>query len=110
MATNDQNDKSVNTQDEIRDEVLWKKAKRRASFRYHALIYFIINIFFWTMYYISLRSSDVPAFDRNPVPWPVWPMMGWGIGLIFHYVSAYSRSDILAEKEYEKLKNKNNLK
>lgn len=110
MATIDQNDENVKMQNEARDRVLWKKAKRRASFRYHALIYFIANIFFWTMYYISLRSSDVPVFDRSPVPWPVWPMIGWGIGLIFHYISAYSTSDILAEKEYQKLKNKNQPK
>jgi hypothetical protein len=42
------------------------------------------------------------------MPWPVWSMLGWGIGLLFQYLNAYGggKKD-LEEKEYEKLKNKN---
>lgn len=90
---------------EPRDEILWKKAKKRASFRYHALIYFIIILFFWTMYYISIRTGDKPVQERAGVPWPLWPMLGWGIALFFHYMAAYSNKETLAEKEYHKLKN-----
>ncbi len=91
-----------------RDPKLWRTAQKRASFRYHALIYFVMIIFFWTMYYISLRSSDTPVFQRSSIPWPVWPMAGWGIALIFHYLGAYGNTNKRAETEYEKLKNKQN--
>lgn len=91
---------------EIRDPELWRIAQKRASFKYHALIYFIFNLLFWTMWYIKLRNNTTPYFDRDVIPWPVWPMVGWGIGLIFHYLSAYTGKDRLAEKEYDKLKNK----
>jgi hypothetical protein len=35
--------------------------------------------------------------------------MGWGIGLVFHYLAAYVYpSENLVEKEYEKLKREQN--
>ena len=37
-------------------------------------------------------------------PWPVWPMFGWGIGVLFNYFGAYKSTDHLAEREYQKLK------
>lgn len=42
---------------------------------------------------------------KNVFPWPVFPMLGWGIGLVTHYFTAYSGLDekALAEREYEKL-------
>lgn len=39
-------------------------------------------------------------------PWPIWPTMGWGIGLVFNYLAVYKFKDT-AEKEYEKLKRHN---
>jgi len=42
-------------------------------------------------------------------PWPVWPMIGWGIGLLFHFLGAYvyPKSNAV-EREYEKLKKEQN--
>jgi hypothetical protein len=92
---------------EKKDEILWKTAQKRAAFKYHVLIYFIMNVFFWTIYYISLRTNTTPPQDRDMIPWPVYPMLGWGIGVLFNYVDVYKSRNSLAEKEYEKLKNKN---
>lgn len=93
-------------ENEMKNPELWRIARNRASFKSHALIYFIVNFLLWTMWYIKLRNNVTPYFERNVIPWPVWPMIGWGIGLVFHYYSAYKRKNSLAEKEYEKLKNK----
>ena len=90
---------------ENRDPKLWKMAQRRATFKYHALIYFIMNLFLWTVWYISLRSSDIPVFERDPIPWALWPSLGWGLGLFFHYLEAYKKEESLTMKEYDKLKN-----
>ena len=92
---------------EIKDPELWRTAQKRASFKYHALIYFIINLLLWTMWYIQLRNNSTPYFERDMIPWPVWSMAGWGIGLLFHYLAVYRGGEKLAEKEYDKLKNKN---
>lgn len=89
-----------------KDPELWKNAQQRASFKYHLLIYFIANIFFWTLWYINLKNDPVIPPERNSIPWPVWPMFGWGIGVLFNYLGVYKNTNSLAEKEYEKLKNK----
>ena len=42
---------------------------------------------------------------NDRLPWPVWPMLGWGIGIAFHYASAYvTPKGNAVDKEYEKLK------
>ena len=85
---------------EERDNNLWKIAEKRSSFKKHAATYFIINAFFWALW---LFTGGVHDYDGWP--WPVWPMLGWGIGLAFNYVSAYHDDRLTStQREYEKLK------
>lgn len=90
---------------EGKDPVLWEIAQRRASFKKHASTYVIINIFLWAMWYFTGDHSGKTE-DFN-YPWPIWTTLGWGIGIAFHYVSAYVSPKVNStEREYEKLKNK----
>ncbi len=89
-----------------KDPEMWKEAQKRAAFKYHLLIYFIMNIFFWTLWYISLKNTSTPPPENIGIPWPVWPMVGWGIGVLFNYVGVYRSGNNLAEREYKKLKDK----
>jgi len=84
-----------------RNEFLWKKAKNRAGFKIHLRTYFIVNGGLWIIYFLTMSQS----WGRHMYPWPIWPMLGWGIGLASHYMSAYGNLDEkkLAEREYEKL-------
>lgn len=82
-----------------KDPHLWEMAKERAKFKQHVFTYIVVCTFFWIIYFISGNDHS------SQVPWPIWPMVGWGIGLAFHYFKAYEGSkDHLAEKEYEKMK------
>lgn len=84
-----------------RNEFLWKKAKNRAAFKIHLRSYFIVNGGLWIIYFLTASQS----WGGHSFPWPIWPMLGWGIGLASHYMSAYGNPDEkkLAEREYEKL-------
>jgi hypothetical protein len=85
---------------EGKDPQLWEIAQKRASFKSHLLTYVVINAFLWILWYFT--GGERP---HNGWPWPVWPMLGWGIGLFFHYASAYIFPKANSvEKEYEKLK------
>jgi len=89
---------------EGKDPELWEIAHKRASFKSHLLSYLIVNAFFWVLWYFTGgRVRDEEFF-----PWPLWPMLGWGIGLAFHYAEAYvfPKSNSV-EREYQKLKNNN---
>lgn len=84
-----------------KDLELWRIAKKRVSFKRHLGTYLIINGMFWLLWGLADGSS------RESFPWPVWPMLGWGIGLAFSYLNAYvyTKGDAV-EREYDKLKNK----
>lgn len=81
---------------EQRDERLWRIAKARAGFKSHLIIYLVVNAGLWALWFLTDNTG-------NP-PWPVWPGLGWGLGLAFQYFNAYHRDpfgDTL--REYEKL-------
>ncbi|GAA4317884.1 2TM domain-containing protein [Flaviaesturariibacter amylovorans] len=84
---------------EGKDPHLWQVARRRASFRYSALTYLIVNAFLWILWALTSRNN------YSGIPWPVWPTLGWGIGLAFQYFGAYGSpaGKDPAEAEYEKL-------
>jgi len=82
-----------------KDEMLWGIAKLRAGFKASLISYFIINAMLNVIWYLSSGP--------NTYYWPVWPMLGWGVGLAFQYFHAYHGNKFYnAEAEYNKLKNK----
>ena len=93
---------------EGKDPVLWEIAQKRAALKTHAVTYVIMNSFFWAVWFLSSsrHQMDFNMFNWDHLPWPVWPMLGWGIGLAFHFAGAYifPRTNSI-ETEYEKLKN-----
>jgi hypothetical protein len=87
-----------------KDPVLWEVARKRASFKYHLGTYVVMNGFFWLLWAFTGRHDTHSGF-----PWPVWPMLGWGIGLMFHYLGAYVYpKHNSVEKEYEQLTREKN--
>ncbi len=84
---------------EQRDEQLWQIAKARAGFKWGVLSYIVVNAFLVAIWLFNR--------ENHPYFWPVWPMLGWGVGLAFQYFQAYHGNKFLnAANEYEKLKNK----
>ena len=72
--------------------------KKKVGFYFHLSIYIAVN----TLLFVINFSTATPYF------WPKWPLMGWGIGLLFHGLSVFlfsSKSNIIQqmiEKEMEK--------
>lgn len=83
------------------DEKLWRLARKRAAFKKSLFSYLVINAFLWGIWWITVGKDE----GFRGYPWPVWVMLGWGVGLGFQYFDAYNgnKSD-LVEKEYEKLR------
>ena len=94
---------------EGKDPVLWEIAQKRASFKTHAVTYVIVIAFLWGIWFFSGNRHHVDFNDYGwgHFPWPIWPTLGWGIGLSFHFAGAYIFPQANSvEREYEKLKNK----
>lgn len=84
-----------------KDPGLWHIAKRRASFKTHLATYVVVNGFLWAIWFFTGNDGEI---GRHNYPWPIWSTLGWGIGLLFHFIGAYiSPKENSAEKEYEKL-------
>lgn len=86
-----------------RDEALWRIARKRAAFKRSFSVYVFVNAFLIGVWYFSTGSHSYF--------WPIWPILGWGIGILFHYLSAYQGNNFFSdEQEYERLKNEQNKK
>ncbi len=88
-------------QEQEKDDRLWRTARRRAAFRKNLFSYIIISTFLWAVWWFTIGNKD----GFSGYPWPVWVMLGWGLGLAMQFFKAYNgdKQD-LAEKEYERLK------
>ncbi|MFW5691037.1 MAG: protein kinase domain-containing protein [Chloroflexota bacterium] len=54
-----------------------KRIEERNDFYSHLAIYVAVNAMLWTIW----------AVAGGGFPWPIFPTMGWGIGIVAHYVS-----------------------
>ncbi|MEM0449484.1 MAG: 2TM domain-containing protein [Methanomassiliicoccales archaeon] len=88
------------TEDELRRRAQ-KIAEEKAGLWVHLAAYVFVNSFMIVIWWWS----------GGGFPWFIFLMGGWGIGLVAHIASVYfgpQYVDKLAEKEYQKMKNKNN--
>lgn len=86
-----------------KDPELWRIAKERAEFKQSLFTYLIVNGFLWLIWFFT--DGDF----YSGIPWPVWPMIGWGFGVGWQFYEAYYGSEKdMAEREYDKLKGKRN--
>jgi len=84
-------------------EIAKQRVKKKKDFYQHLAIYIIVNILLIIIWATTDGSAD-------PVPWFVYPLGGWGIGILFHFLDVFvfskdtgwERREI--EKEMEKLK------
>lgn len=77
------------------DTQLHELARKRVDFRSHLIVYFVTNAAFWIIWF----------FTGQGYMWPIWPMAGWGMGVLFHYLFDYRSSSFLSEEEeYKRLK------
>ena len=84
---------------EQKDLELWELAKKRAGFKSHLLTYLGMIPFIWLVWFLNGQH-----YGNSGFPWPVWPMAGWGIGLLFHFLGVYVFHKYnLVESEYHKL-------
>jgi 2TM domain len=97
-----------------RREMAIKQSKKKAAFRVHLLAYLTVNaalVVVWAVLVIAGVSPHITVAGLgHELPpdffWPVFPIVGWGIGLFFHaratfWTGRYSEDRI--QREMDKL-------
>lgn len=72
------------TQNEVLRERALKRLRKQRDFRGHLLIYVLVNAFLVVIWAVT----DVHGFF-----WPIFPIVGWGIGVVMNAWDAYRRDD-----------------
>jgi protein-S-isoprenylcysteine O-methyltransferase Ste14 len=80
-------------EDRDRREAAIKRLKARRGFTAHAAVYVMVNILLVVVWAISGMHNF----------WPIWVIVGWGIGLVMHawavYFQPITEADIRREME-----------
>ncbi|WP_345114191.1 2TM domain-containing protein [Hymenobacter algoricola] len=88
-----------------RDPELWRLAKARAKFKSHLFTYLVVNTLLWVIWFLTDDYTGGPFGRRGfHIPWPVWPTVFWGFGVLMSGIRVYSSfGGQLSEREYERL-------
>lgn len=87
----------------LTDEEIRKLAKARAGFKIHAAIYVIVNAFLAAIWALTGLTA---ASEAGWYYWPIWPHLGWGIGLAIHGFVVYGAAAGWERQEEEKIRAK----
>ncbi len=58
-------------------------SRRRGEFRTHLAVYVLVNAMLIVIWAVTSAGSF----------WPIFPMLGWGVGLALHAWEAYVRTE-----------------
>jgi hypothetical protein len=89
---------------QITEEEIYQKARKRVEDKKGLLIHAIIYVLVNTMLVIIWATTS------RGYPWFLWPLGGWGIGLIFNFLGVYvfghqmGWEQSAVEKEAEKIR------
>ena len=78
-----------------RREAAVKRLKAKREFWQHVVIYVLVNALLVAVWAVTNDGSHF---------WPMWPLLGWGIGLAMHAWDTFQKpiSDEAVRKEMEK--------
>ena len=68
---------------ELRERAI-KRLKKRHDFYGHVLVYLLVNAFFVVIWAVTIPGGFF---------WPIFPMVGWGIGVVMNAWDVYFAED-----------------
>lgn len=77
---------------DIRERAV-RRLKAKRDFRHHLKTYVGVNLMLIGIWAVT---------DLGGYFWPVWPLLGWGLGLFFHGLDVYKTPQKITEDEIER--------
>jgi 2TM domain-containing protein len=72
-------------------------AEAKRGFKIHALVYALV------MTGLVVLNALLIAFTDADFPWVFFPLVGWGIGLTFHYIYGFRRPEVPIRERQRKV-------
>ena len=85
---------------EERDEKLWEIAQRRVTFKVRIFAFIFTSVILWIIWWFTTGRKG----DYDSIPWPLWVMIFWDIGIILNTSQLIKKRAV--GMEYKKLKNR----
>jgi 2TM domain len=63
----------------LTEQEIIEKTKRIIGFRIHLAVYILVLPVNWVIWY----------FSNITYIWPIWPTLGWSLGMLFHWLGAF---------------------
>lgn len=79
---------------ELRERAI-KRLKKRRDFHAHVLIYFLVNAFLVVIWALTTPGGFF---------WPVFPIVGWGIGVVMNAYDVYFTEDFTEDEISEEIR------
>jgi len=77
-------------------QAAYRQAERRVraklGFYWHLASYVLVNGLLIVIYLLT-----GPLISGFTYPWFIWPMFGWGIGLLFHFMGTFVFSSVSSD-------------
>jgi hypothetical protein len=102
--TNPSSGKPVTTE-ELRQLAL-KRIKDKYDFRVHLIVYLAVNALLVSSWAVTGNLLTLKEGEQLTFFWPIFVIVGWGIGLVVHWYSVYfapTYSEDQIQREMRKL-------
>ncbi|MCU0340964.1 MAG: 2TM domain-containing protein [Spirosomaceae bacterium] len=63
----------------LTEQQMVEKAKRVIGFKVHLIIFVLLLPVNWIVW----------CFNKTNYVWPIWPTLGWSLGVFFHWLGAF---------------------
>jgi hypothetical protein len=75
-----------------------RRVRAKLGFYWHFASYLIVNGLLIVIYLLTTLGAGGLYY-----PWFVWPMMGWGIGLLFHFLGVFAFGTMDSQSNRQKM-------
>jgi hypothetical protein len=82
----------MTTDEELRAQAI-RRIRAKQSFQTHFAVYLVVNALLIAIWFFTSRDYF----------WPIWPMLGWGIGIFFHWFGISKQLDITEDRIQEEM-------
>ena len=84
----------TDTRDQTARDRAVTRLKKRRDFRGHLLVYVLVNTFLVVIWTVT---------DAHGFFWPVFPIVGWGIGVVMNAWDVYGAQDFSEEQIHRQM-------